>query len=71
MELASPPGEGAEHDLTELVNAEAFCGTLEIFDCELAQDEPAAAAANEAAVAANEAAAEDEPTEWTYHCLKS
>ena len=69
MELANPPGEGAEHDLTELANAEAFCETLEIFDCELAQDELAAAAAKEAA--ANEAAAEDEPTEWTYHCLKS
>ena len=59
MELANPPGEGAEHGLTELANAEEFCETLEIFDCELAQDETAAAAA------ANEAAAKDEPTELT------
>jgi hypothetical protein len=65
MELANPPGEGAEHDLTELANVEAFCETLEIFDYGLAQDETAVAAA------ANEAAAEDEPTELTCHCSKS
>ncbi len=67
MELASPPGEGAELDLTKLANAEEFCETLEIFDYELSH----VVVETAAAAAANEAAAEDEPTELTWHCLKS